>query len=129
MVDLKLGDVSPTRDLLFVKDTVDAFTAIAKCEALIGHDVNIASQSEISVRELAEKLIKLTGTNSEIVFDDNRVRPEKSEVFRLFGSREKLNAFTGWQPLFSLDDGLKETISWFSKAENLRQYKADIYNV
>lgn len=126
---LKLGDVTPTRDLLFVKDTVDAFIAIATCEALIGHDVNIATQSEISVKDLAETLITLTGRQAEIVADDVRMRPEKSEVFRLFGSHAKLNSHTGWKPTYSLDAGLKETITWFSKPENLRQYKADIYNV
>jgi NAD dependent epimerase/dehydratase len=126
---LKLGDVTPTRDLLYVKDTADAFTAIAKCEPLIGQDVNIATQSEISVKDLAEKLKALTNTNTEIAFDDVRMRPEKSEVFRLFGSREKLSTTTGWKPAHSLDQGLKETIEWFSKTENLRQYKADIYNV
>jgi len=127
--EIKLGDISPTRDLLFVKDTVNGFLKIAECDKLIGHEVNIATQSEISVGELAQSLINKINPNAKIVSDSIRLRPEKSEVFRLFGSNEKLKSFTDWKQNYSLEEGLSETVAWFSKKENLQQYKSDIYNV
>jgi NAD dependent epimerase/dehydratase len=127
--EIKLGDTTPTRDLLFVKDTINGFLKIAQCDELIGHEVNIATQSEISVGDLAQHLIDSINPNAKIITDSLRLRPEKSEVFRLFGSNEKLKSFTGWSQNFTLADGLKETIDWFSKKENLQQYKSDIYNV
>jgi NAD dependent epimerase/dehydratase len=127
--EIKLGDISPTRDLLFVKDTVSGFLKIAECNKLIGHEVNIATQSEISVGDLAQTLINQINPNATIVSDSMRLRPEKSEVFRLFGSNEKLKSFTDWKQDYSLEKGLAETIEWFSKKENLQQYKSDIYNV
>ena len=127
--EIKLGDITPTRDLLFVKDTVNGFCQIAACEELIGHEVNIATQSEISVGQLAQSLISQINADARIVSDSERIRPEKSEVFRLFGSNEKLRQYTAWKPEYSLEQGLSETIAWFKDPENLRQYKADIYNV
>ena len=127
--EIKLGDITPTRDLLFVKDTVNGFLKIAGCDKLIGHEVNIATQSEITVGNLAQSLIKQINPNAKIVSDPIRLRPEKSEVFRLFGSNEKLKSFTNWEQKYSLDEGLAETVEWFSKKENLQQYKSDIYNV
>jgi len=127
--EIKLGDITPTRDLLFVKDTVNGFIKIAGCEKLIGHEVNIATQSEITVGDLAQSLINQINPNARIVSDSIRLRPEKSEVFRLFGSNEKLKSFTDWEQTYSLEKGLVETVEWFSKKENLQQYKSDIYNV
>jgi NAD dependent epimerase/dehydratase len=127
--EIKLGDITPKRDLLFVKDTVNGFLKIAECDKLIGHEVNIATQSEITVGELAQSLINQINPNAKIVSDTIRLRPEKSEVFRLFGSNEKLKSFTDWKQKYSLDEGLAETVEWFSKKENLQQYKSDIYNV
>jgi NAD dependent epimerase/dehydratase len=127
--EIKLGDISPTRDLLFVKDTINGFLKIAKCDKLIGHEVNIATQSEISIGDLAALLINLINPKAKIVSDSIRARPEKSEVYRLFGSNEKLKSYTDWVQQYSLKEGLNETISWFSKIENLQQYKSDIYNV
>jgi len=127
--EIKLGDITPTRDLLFVKDTVNAFLKIADCDKLIGHEVNIATQSEITVGELAQFLINQINPRAKVVSDSVRVRPEKSEVFRLFGSNEKLKSFTDWKQHYSLEEGLSETVEWFSKKENLQQYKSDIYNV
>jgi NAD dependent epimerase/dehydratase len=127
--EIKLGDIIPTRDLLFVKDTVNGFLKIAQCNELIGHEVNIATQSEISVGDLAKQLIRIINPNAKIITDSIRIRPEKSEVFRLFGSNEKLKSYTDWKQEYSLEKGLKETIEWFSKKENLQQYKSDIYNV
>ena len=127
--EIKLGDITPTRDLLYVKDTVNGFLKIAQCDELIGHEVNIATQSEISIGDLAQQLINNINPNARIITDSIRLRPEKSEVYRLFGSNEKLKSFTDWNQLYSLSDGLKETIEWFSIKENLQQYKSDIYNV
>jgi NAD dependent epimerase/dehydratase len=127
--EIKLGEITPTRDLLFVKDTVNGFLKIAACEKLIGHEVNIATQSEISVGDLAQQLINIINPTAKIITDLIRLRPQKSEVFRLYGSNEKLKSFSGWEQEYTLELGLKETIDWFSKKENLQQYKSDIYNV
>ena len=127
--EIKLGDITPTRDLLYVKDTVNGFLKIAQCNDLIGHEVNIATQSEISVRDLAKKLSNSINPSAKIITDSLRIRPEKSEVFRLYGSNQKLKFYTDWNQKFSLEEGLKETIDWFSKKQNLEQYKSDIYNV
>ncbi len=127
--EISLGDTSPTRDLLYVMDTVNGFIEIAKCQNLIGHEVNIATESEISIHELATEIIKQINPNALIRTDNQRIRPAKSEVFRLFGSNEKLKTFTLWKQMFSLSDGIKATIAWFSQPENLKQYKTGIYNV
>ena len=127
--EIKLGDTTPTRDLLFIKDTINGFLKIAQCDELIGHEVNIATQSEISVGDLAQHLIDSINPNAKIITDSLRLRPEKSEVFRLFGSNQKLKSYTNWNQKYTLEEGLKETIDWFSKKENLQQYKSDIYNV
>ncbi len=128
MEEIRLGDLRPTRDLLFVRDTVEGFWAVAESEALIGHEVNIATQSEIGVDAVAEELIRQINPNARIVTDPERLRPEKSEVFRLFGSNEKLCAATDWRPRFTLAQGLEETVTWFRRPENLARYKAEIYN-
>ena len=127
--EIKLGDITPTRDLLFVKDTVQGFIKIAECDNLLGQEVNIATQSEISVGDLAQKLIDIINPDAKIFADNQRIRPERSEVFRLFGSNEKLKSFTDWSQRYSLDQGLTETIEWFRVKENLKRYKAEIYNV
>lgn len=127
--EIKLGDVTPTRDLLFVKDTVKGFVEIAKSESLIGEEVNIATNSEISIAELANTMINLINPNAKIVSDSDRLRPSNSEVFRLFGSNEKILANTNWKLSYTLEQGISETIDWFKVPSNLTQYKADIYNV
>ena len=100
--ELKMGDLSPTRDLLFVKDTVRAFEMIARTDALIGQEVNIATNSEISIEEVANKLIEKINPSAKIILDENRLRPKKSEVFRLFGSNEKLINTTQWLSLIHI---------------------------
>lgn len=127
--EIKLGDITPTRDLLFVKDTVNGFVEIAKSDKLIGHDCNIATQSEITVGALAEELIRQINPEAKIIAEEQRMRPGKSEVFRLFGSNQKIKDNTNWQLQYSLEQGLAETIEWFRQKENLKQYKADIYNI
>lgn len=126
---LKLGDMRPTRDLVYVKDTAEAFIRIAECDSLIGHEINIATQTEISIGDLAQMLISKTGSNAVIEEDEVRLRPENSEVFRLLGSAEKLVQHTGWQPSTNLSAGLDDTIAWFSDSKNLALYKHDIYNL
>lgn len=127
--EIKLGDITPTRDLLFVHDTAQGFLEISKTEKLIGHEVNIATQSEISIGELANEIINQINPEATIITDDVRLRPSKSEVFRLFGSNEKIKKYTNWSPQHTLRSGIKETIEWFSNPDNLTKYKADIYNV
>ena len=127
--EIKLGDLTPTRDLLYVKDTVKGFIEIEKATSLIGHECNIATNSEISMQKMADTLIELINPNAKIIQDPNRLRPEKSEVFRLFGDNSKLIEHTDWKVEHTLEQGLQETINWFSKKENLLQYKAGIYNV
>jgi NAD dependent epimerase/dehydratase len=127
--EIKLGDTTPTRDLLFVKDTVEGFLEIAKTNSLIGHEVNIATQSEISVKDLADEIIKQINPAASIASDDVRMRPGKSEVFRLFGSNEKIKKMTTWTPTYSLPQGLDQTIQWFKDPSNLGSYKANIYNL
>ena len=127
--EIKLGDVTPTRDLLFVKDTVRAFEAIANSDELIGHEVNIATNSEISIQEVADLLIQQVNPKAKIITDENRIRPEKSEVFRLYGDNSKLKQFTNWETETSFEEGIQQTIEWFSKKENLSFYKSEIYNI
>jgi NAD dependent epimerase/dehydratase len=128
-VEIKLGDITPTRDLLFVKDTVSGFVKIAESSKTVGEEVNIATQSEITVGDLAQKLIDKINPKAKIIHDEQRMRPEKSEVRRLFGSNEKLKSLTDWKQNYTIDQGLEETIQWFSNEQNLRQYKHNIYNV
>ncbi len=127
--EIKLGDITPTRDLLYVKDTVNGFIEIAKSDRLVGHECNIATQSEISVGELASELINQINPKARIIMDEQRLRPGKSEVFRLFGSNSKIKEYTNWKQEFTLEAGVAQTINWFRNAENLAKYKADLYNI
>jgi NAD dependent epimerase/dehydratase len=127
--EIKLGDVTPTRDLLFVQDTVRGFEAIARHDATIGEEVNIATQSEITVGDLAQSLINQINPQAQIVTEEQRLRPDKSEVRRLFGSNEKIQRLTDWRCQYSLEQGLAETVAWFRNPANLAQYKHDIYNI
>lgn len=127
--EIFLGDITPTRDLNYVKDTVDAFIEIAKCETLIGQDCNIATEQEISIGDLANKIINKINPGVKVVCDQQRLRPEKSEVYRLLGSRKKLGEHTGWSPKYNLDAGLQETIDWFANTKNNSGYKSHIYNL
>ncbi|MEO8475081.1 MAG: NAD-dependent 4,6-dehydratase LegB [Chryseolinea sp.] len=126
---VRLGDLRPTRDLLFVDDTADGFVAIAECPTLIGEDCNLATGSEIAVGELAKEIVRQINPMAIIEADEQRFRPEKSEVFRLFGSNKKISQFTNWVPKYTLAAGLKKTIDWFSSVQNRKGYKSDIYNV
>ncbi|HEY4789565.1 MAG TPA: NAD-dependent 4,6-dehydratase LegB [Bacteroidales bacterium] len=127
--EIKLGALHPTRDLVYVKDTARGFMEIAKCDDLIGEEVNISTQHEISIGDLGQLLIDLINPKAKIVTDSERLRPGKSEVERLLGSNQKLLKYTGWVPQTDLKTGLQQTIAWFKETKNLLQYKSDIYNV
>ncbi|MDD2798219.1 MAG: NAD-dependent 4,6-dehydratase LegB [Bacteroidales bacterium] len=127
--EIKLGDLTPTRDFNFVKDTCRGFIQLANCEASVGKEVNIASNFEISMRDTLELIAKLMNADVRFVEDEQRLRPKDSEVFRLWGDNSKIKSLTGFEPLYDIEKGLKETIDWFLDPENLSKYKADIYNV
>ena len=130
---VKLGSLSPTRDFSFVQDTANGFLAAAQSDAIVGQTINLGSGFEISIKETAETIAKLMNTKLELVDDEQRVRPENSEVERLHASIEKEKALLGWQPelkgLAGFETGLKKTIEWFLNPKNLSRYKADRYNL
>lgn len=125
--EIKLGSLSPTRDFNYVKDTVQGFISIYESDKTIGEEINIATQKEISIGQLAQELIKQINPNARIVCDEERLRPEKSEVNRLLGCNEKILQLTDWKPRYSLEEGLKSTIAFLK--DNLEKYKIDIYNI
>lgn len=124
---IKLGALTPTRDFNYVKDTAQGFIEIYKSEKTIGEEINIATQKEISIGELAEELIKQISPEAEIICDEQRLRPEKSEVNRLLGSNRKILELTDWRPQYTFKQGLAETIEFLKRY--LNQYKIDIYNL
>lgn len=125
--EIQLGALSPTRDFNYVKDTVNGFIEIAKAHNTIGEEINIATQQEISIGQLAQEMIKQINPNAKIICEEERLRPEKSEVNRLLGSNKKIKELTGWSPEYNLEQGLAETIEWIKN--NLDKFKTDIYNV
>ena len=110
--EIKLGALSPTRDFNYVKDTVAGFISIAESDRTIGEEINIATQNEISIGELASEIISQINPDARIICEEERLRPEKSEVNRLLGSNEKIKRLTGWRPQYSLKEGLQNTIDW-----------------
>ena len=126
--EIKVGDLSPTRDFNFVKDTCRGFLAIAKAANTAGEEINICTDTEVSMQETLNCIAKIMNSEINWVKDPERCRPSKSEVFRLHGSNKKICSLTDWQPKYSLEDGLKETIEWFTNKENLKKYKSTIYN-
>ncbi len=125
--EIHLGSLSPTRDFNYVKDTAAGFIAIANCEKAIGEEINIATGEEISIGDLANELIRQINPSAKITTDENRLRPEKSEVNRLLGCCKKLQSLTDFKASYTFEQGIAETIK-FLRA-NISQYKADIYNV
>jgi NAD dependent epimerase/dehydratase len=126
---IKLGDVSPTRDFNYVLDTCSGFIQLAECESSIGEVVNIGSNYEISVCETLNLIKEIMNSDVEFVSQHERIRPEKSEVFRLLCDNTKIKQLTGFSPEYSIKKGLEETIKWFTCKNNLTKYKDDIYNV
>jgi len=126
---IKLGDLSPTRDFNYVLDTCRGFIALAESDKTIGDVINIGSGVEISVGDTLSLIKKIMNSDAEFITDEQRLRPKQSEVFRLCCDNTKLHELTGFLPEYSLKKGLKETIDWFTSSENLSRYKIDIYNV
>jgi NAD dependent epimerase/dehydratase len=126
---IELGDLSPTRDFNYVLDTCRGFIALAECDRCNGEVVNIGSNFEISVGDTLELIKKLMNSDVEILIDEKRLRPEKSEVKRLWCDNTKINLLTGFKPKYSLEEGLRKTIDWFTNKTNLSKYKVEIYNV
>lgn len=127
--EIKLGDLTPTRDLNFVKDTCNGFLAIAEKDETIGKEINISSNFEISMADTLDIIKDILQSDVQFITDEQRIRPENSEVFRLWGDNTLIKELTGFQPQYSIREGLKETCHWFTNAENLNKYKASIYNL
>lgn len=125
--EIKLGSLSPTRDFNYVKDTVNGFIEIGREMNTIGEEINIATQSTISIGEVAEELIRQINPEAKIICDEQRLRPDLSEVNCLLGSNKKIKEMTSWTPHYSFEEGIKETIEWIKM--NLHHYKTDIYNI
>lgn len=126
---IKLGDIAPTRDFNYVLDTCRGFAQLACCDGAIGEVVNIGSNYEISIGDTLKLIRELMNSDVEFISDEKRIRPENSEVFRLWCDNRKIEGLTGFKPTFSIRDGLQKTINWFLQPKNLSKYKADIYNV
>ena len=126
MKEIKLGNLEATRDLTFVTDTADGFIEISKEPKLNGESTNIGMNQEISIKDLVEKISKITKKKIIIKTDAKRVRPEKSEVNRLVCDNSKIKKYTNWQPKYNLEKGLKETIDWLE--DNKKLFKPEIYN-
>lgn len=129
MRQIKLGDVSPTRDFNFVSDTCRGFLALARSDEAVGQAVNIGSNFEVSIGDTLHLIRDIMGSDVEFLVDDERLRPGKSEVFRLWCDNSKIRALTGFEPAYDLRKGLAATIEWFRLPANLAKYKAHIYNV
>jgi len=130
---IKLGSLHPTRDFNYIKDTVNGFISVMTHDESIGEVINIGSNFEVSIGETAKLIAEIMGVDIEIETDDVRIRPEKSEVERLWADNSKAKALLGWEPKYGGKEGfkrgLKETIEWFTDERNLSRYKADVYNI
>ena len=127
--EVRLGSISPTRDLNYVADTVEGFIATMESPNTVGEEINLATGIEHSVGDVAQMLINQINPEARIVCDEERLRPKESEVERLLGCNKKVQRLTGWSPKVSLAEGLENTIRWFRAPENASRYKAGIYNL
>lgn len=127
--ELRLGSLTPTRDFNYVKDTVQGFVALAEADLAVGKEINIATGKEHSIGDVAKILISELNPDACIITDDQRLRPEASEVFRLMGDNTLITTLSLWRPSYELDAGLRDTIAWFKNPENLSRYKSWLYNV
>lgn len=125
---IKLGDLTPTRDFNFVTDIAAGFIALGETPGIDGRDINIATGREVSMGETVATIQRLMGAKLEIVCDAQRLRPANSEVNRLCGDNSLIESLTSWRPQHTLEDGLRKTIDWFCQPANLAKYKPDIYN-
>ena len=126
---IKVGDVSPIRDFNYVKDTCRGLMALGSCEQAVGETVNIGSNFEISIEDTFNLIKELMNSDVEFVAEEERVRPKKSEIFRLWCDNSKIEKLTGFKPELDIREGLRQTVEWFSIEENLKKYKSNIYNV
>lgn len=126
--EIKVGDLTPTRDFNFVADTARGFLALAQAPGVEGKEINIATGTEISMADTLATIARLMNSDVRYVTDPARLRPANSEVFRLCGDSTLLRELTGWKPRFSLEEGLQQTIEWFVRPENLSKYKWQVYN-
>jgi len=129
MKEIKLGDTSPTRDFNYVKDICQGFILLSQCDKAIGETVNIGSNYEISIKETFELIKDIMHSDASLVTDEKRIRPEKSEVFRLWCDNSKIKTLTGFEPKYSIKEGLEKTVEWFINPQNLAKYKPGIYNL
>lgn len=127
--EIKVGDLTPTRDFNFVKDTAAGFIALGRADGIEGKEINIATGTEVSMRQTLETIADIMGEKVDYVVDPARLRPSGSEVFRLCGDNTLITSLTDWRPRYDLEAGLRETVEWFTKPENLAKYKSGIYNV
>lgn len=127
--EIKLGDLTPTRDFNFVKDTCRGMVALAENDSTIGKEVNICSNFEISMKDTLGLIKKIMKSDVQFISDEQRIRPKNSEVFRLWGDNSLIKSLTGFVPSYDIEKGLTETCNWFKNTENLKKYKANIYNV
>ena len=127
--EIKLGDVTPTRDFNYVDDTCRGFIALAECDESIGQTVNIGSNYEISISDTLNIIKELMSSNVQFITDEERLRPSKSEVFRLWCDNKKIKKITGFESQVDIRQGLQQTIDWITQPENLKRYKSEIYNV
>lgn len=125
--EIKLGSLTPTRDFNYVKDTAEAFIKVAESDKTVGEVINAGSNYEITIGDTVKKIIDIIGTDVKILCDDERIRPEMSEVNRLWADNTKIKQLTDWTPNYSIDRGLEETVEWIK--DNLQYFKTDIYNV
>jgi NAD dependent epimerase/dehydratase len=129
MKEIKLGDVTPTRDFNYVEDTCRGFLALANCDQSVGKVVNIGSNYEISIGDTLNLIKKIMKSDVNFIVDEQRIRPEKSEVNRLWCDNSLISSLTGFKPEYSIEKGLEKTIQWFLDPKNLSKYKPGIYNV
>ena len=129
MKEIKLGDLSPTRDFNYVEDTCRGFLAVLEHNRTIGETINIGSNQEISIKDTLNLIKELMDSDVNFVEEKQRLRPEKSEVFRLWCDNTKIEKLTGFKPQISVREGLQKTIDWITQPDHLRKYKAEIYNV
>ncbi len=128
MKEIKVGDLTPTRDFNYVTDTCRGFLALGTTEGIEGREINIATGTEVTMRETLETIARLMGSDVRYVTDPERLRPSKSEVRRLCGDNTLITTLTDWRPQNTLEEGLAKTIEWFTRPENLAKYKPGIYN-
>jgi len=127
--EIKIGDTTPTRDFNYVKDICNGYILLAECDKAIGETVNIGSNTEISIKELFALIKDIMHSDAKLVTEEQRLRPEHSEVFRLRCDNTKIKELTGYKPQYPLREGLEKTVEWFTNPQNLAKYKPGIYNL